>query len=386
MLIATGFLAVILSVLLILRTDSKVAEWMAANLSRGYISLLSRITSVFPFSLYETFIYLVIIGGIALVTTAIVFFCKKKALRAVTYLLAILLIGLTVGDLYTFSAGFAYYRDEVDVPQYTEQYLMKQQRDEILAIASFMIDDFNALSDKMTRDEDGKTVSPYSNKQLSDKLKEEYKRLDSDYFSSFTPSAKVITSKKIMTNMHITGVFFAPFGEANVNPLTPAAEMPVTMAHEMAHAKGVMREDDANLVAYWLTLTSDDDYIRYSGYYECYYRIMSIVSYYDGLMNENNSGDIGGKMDKAIRTEMSLNNKFWSEYTLFDKITDTLNDLYLKLQGQNKGTDSYYEPVIPPGDIVVPGDDGEDKVEPVYFINHVQRVAILAIKDRMKNE
>ena len=37
----------------------------------------------------------------------------------------------------------------------------------------------------------------------------------------------------------ITGIYFPFYAEANVNVNIPVNELPTTMAHEMAHAKGV---------------------------------------------------------------------------------------------------------------------------------------------------
>ena len=384
MLIAAGGLAVLLTVLLLMRTNSTIAEWMASNYSRAWISIFSRITSIFPFSLYETLLYVVILGAIAFIVTAIVFFCKKNPLRAVTYLLVILLVGLSIGNVYTVSAGFAYYRDEPDIPLHQTSIFTDDNIIEVVEAAIFMMDDYNRLADAMERDESGRTISPYTHAQLASKLKEEYKRLDgSDYFSSFTPRAKTITSKKIMSHMHITGVFFAPFGEANVNPLTPAMDMPVTMAHELAHAKGAMRESDANLVAYWLAITSDDEYLRYSGYSSCYYRLLYVLLDYDMNNDTNLYGELISSLNPKIRREILLNNEFWNSYDLLDKIADALTDLYLKLQGQKNGTGSYVEPTIPPDTVITPDPDGgDDKIEVIYYLNNVQRMILRAVEER----
>ncbi|MCH5163398.1 MAG: DUF3810 domain-containing protein [Clostridiales bacterium] len=385
MLIAAGGLVVLLAILLLMRTNSAIAEWMASNYSRAWISVFSRITSIFPFSLYETLLYVGIIGAIALIVIAIVFFCKKKPLRAVTYLLIILLVGLSIGNVYTVSAGFAYFRGEPDIPLHQTSFFTDDNIDEVIVAAKFMMDDYNRLASAMDRDEDGRTISPYTHAQLGDKLKEEYKRLNSQYFSSFTPRAKTITSKKIMSHMHITGVFFAPFGEANVNPLTPSMDIPVTMAHELAHSKGAMRESDANLVAYWLTITSDDEYLRYCGYSSCFSRLLFVLLDYDMNNDTKLYAELYSALDPKIKQEMRLNNEFWSSYDLLDKITDAFNDFYLKLQGQKDGTGSYVEPTIPPGIVITPGDGGGDKIEVTYYLNNVQRMILRAVEERMNS-
>ena len=378
MLIAAGVLAAILAFLLILRTSSTVSEWMASHFSRGWVTFFSKVTSVFPFSLYETLLYVAIIGCIALITVAIVFFCKKAPLRATTYLIVILLAGLGFGNVYTLTAGFSYYRETPQLPYYEAEYLTDDQKEELVFLAKFMMDDFNDIARTIERDEEGRVKGMPIDK-LSALLVEEYKRLDVfDYYSTFTPRAKKITSKRIMSHMHITGVFFAPFGEANVNPLTPPSNLPVTVAHELAHSKGAMRESDANLVAYYITITSDNEYLRYSGYLACYKYLMDMILYFDASEYEKVFD-----FDGSIIKESVLNDAFWNKYDLLDKITEAFNDLYLKLQGQKEGTGSYVEPTLPPDTVQTPDPGGDGTlIERRYNLNTVQKMILKALDDR----
>lgn len=384
LLIAAVILAAILVLLLILRTNSTVSEWMATNVSREWIVFFSKISSVFPFSLYETFLYVIIIMFIALVTTSVVLFCKRYKARAIVYLLVIVIVGISFADIYTLSAGFAYNRGEVDVPVIEEEYFTVANEEEIIELAEFLVEDFNAVARAVERDKDGRTISPYSHAELSDVIAKEYERLDDEYFSAYTPKVKAIASKNIMSHMQITGVFFAPFGEANVNPLTPDSDMPVTMAHELAHAKGVMRESDANLVAYYVTITSEDEYLRYCGYKACYRYLFSVVSSFDG----RESNRLYDSLDDSIKKEWELNKEFWSNYTLLDKISDFFNDIYLKLQGQKEGSNSYNDPIIPPSVEFVPDDSGDSggtggEAVTIYSLNFTQRMIIEALRERM---
>ncbi len=380
LLIVAGVLATIFITLLLLKTSVDVSEWIAKNISRTWISVASRISGALPFSLYELFLYVAIITLITLLTFAVVFLCKRLTSRGCAYLAVIAVICLSFCDVYTLTAGFSYNRTDVDVPCLNKEYLTSADEAEFFETFEFMMDDFNSLAKAMKRDENGRTISPYTHAALSDKFTEEYKRLKSDYFSEYTPRVKTILSKTIMSHMHITGVFFAPFGEANVNPLTPSSDMPVTMAHELAHSKGAMRESDANLVAYYITITSNDEYIRYSGYKACYSYMLTIA--YN--MDAERASAIADKIDVSVRKERIANSQFWAKYSLLDDITDWFNDIYLKLQGQKDGSDSYFEPVVPPS-VVEPGtpSGGESGgAEVVYGLNVTQRMILQAIENR----
>lgn len=61
------------------------------------------------------------------------------------------------------------------------------------------------------------------------------------------------------------GVFIPFTGEALVNEALPACCLPYVACHEAAHARGVTREDDANLMAYLACSASEEAYFRFSG-------------------------------------------------------------------------------------------------------------------------
>ena len=68
------------------------------------------------------------------------------------------------------------------------------------------------------------------------------------------------------TYTHISGMYTFFTGEANVNVNYPDFIMVSSAAHEMAHQRGVGKEDEANFVAFLVCTLSDDPYIRYCGY------------------------------------------------------------------------------------------------------------------------
>jgi hypothetical protein len=180
--------------------------------------------------------------------------------------------------------------------------------------------------------------------ELNELLRQEYKRLNSGYFSTFTPNVKGILNKRIMSEMHITGVFFAPFGEPNINVTRIDVFTPSTMAHELAHSKGVMRESDANTVASYLLLTSENAFLRYSGYVDCLSDALRMVRLYP-----NSNADyirLSNSVHAGVSREIANYNKHWNQYTLFADIGEFFNNIYLKLQGQTDGTGSYVEPPV----------------------------------------
>ncbi len=368
-------LAVLLTVLLAVRLNESVAEWCTTHISKYIVFVMGHITSVLPFSLYEWTLILVIAGVIALVVLAIVGLCKKKYFAVLKGICIFSVVAIAFGNLYTLSAGFAYYRKPLEIERSETVY----KGDILLDIANGFADDMNALSAQLPRDENGNVISPYSVGELAEKLREEYKRLDGDYFFSYTPKAKKLVNGWFMTSSGFTGVSFLPFGEPNVNGMTPASDLPQTMAHELAHTKGVMRENEANLTAYWLLLSSDDPYLRYCGYFATLGTMYSAVAIGNNYDFEK-ADEFWQNVAPEFKKEQSNATEFWLNYRgPFAFLTDFLdragrwfNDLYLKINGADDGEGSYNNPWDIIETPVIDPDTGETIItyEPVYSEIH----------------
>ena len=165
-----------------------------------------------------------------------------------------------------------------------------------------------------------------------------------------------------MSELGITGVFFAPFGEANINGIETGLFLPYTMGHELAHGKGVMREYEADIVSCYVCLTSSDPYIRYGALVHCMYRAISMVSLYPDT-NEK-VAELYNSIQPDIVKEWQRDSEKWAKYDLLDKIGEFFNDLYLKLNGQS-GTDSYTKP----GDSIITDGKDEEGDPIVYVVN-----------------
>lgn len=343
-----------------LRKIPAVAEWGATHISAAYTAVMGRLMSVIPFSVFEPGVIIAVAGGMALVVFGIIGLVKKRWYDVLSGLIAVVFTVFCVLNLYTLTAGFAYYRDDPPVPVSEREYTS----DEVVAAAQYFLDDFSALSDSFERDENGCVVSPYSLRELSDKIAAEYERLDDGYFYSYTPRAKGMLNSWLLSDLRLTGVTFLPLAEPNVNSSVPPSGIAQTMAHEMAHAKGVAREGDANFVSYYLLLSSDDAYLRYCGYYACFSSMISAV------LISGADEEIAQSITypEAVVAEYRYENSYWNaQPDILGRISEFFNDLYLKLNGADNGTGSYNDPgdwdIIDTGEV---DDDGRPVVKPVY--------------------
>lgn len=366
LIVSLVLLLVYVDLTVILGNSTQIAEWFARNFSRGWIAVWGTLTGWLPFSMYELFLIVAIVAAVVGVVFVIVWLCKRKWMRAVSLVLTVCICVTSFLTVYNVTAGYAYRRESLPSQVYTAQNPNKFDRDSAIAMAQLVVNELNKAYEQTPHDENGNVILP-SIEQIHNDIAEEYKRIDGEqcngYFNSYNPAVKQITNKWVMSQMHIVGVFFAPFGEANVNPNENNYNMPHSMAHEMAHGKGVMRENEANLVASYLLLTCDKPYLRYSALMKVYFSAISLVSMYP------NTNDAVALLRSSVRSEiyaeMSNYNKFWSQFTLIGDIGNWFNDIYLKLHKQN-GTGSYVKPPISE-DTGEKDDDGNPIVTIVSF-------------------
>ncbi|TVP74687.1 MAG: DUF3810 family protein [Gemmatimonadales bacterium] len=75
---------------------------------------------------------------------------------------------------------------------------------------------------------------------------------------------KPLWASEAVRRLGIAGIYFPYTGEALVVAGRPASAAPRDLAHEMAHQRGIAREDDANATAYLVGLHAEDAAVRYA--------------------------------------------------------------------------------------------------------------------------
>lgn len=342
--------AVPLVVMLELRTDPNLAEWWTRNIQAGWEKAIGTLTSWVPFSVLELLIICLIGAGLFLFARFFVNLCKARFSRILLGVLALGVGAMYVLDMYVMTMGFGYYRAAMPLPQSGEKY----GKAETAEVVEYFYADYNELANTLARDENGCVICPYTFSELADKLADEYKRLDDGYFNSYTPKAKPVVNSWFMSHMLITGITFLPTGEANVNNAAPPTVRTVTMAHELAHAKGVMREGDANLLARYILVSSDDSYLRYCGYYAAFDNLLSALTLTGDM---SRYAKLGSGLSPYIEKERRYAYEYWqSQPDIIGKIAEFFNNLYLKSNGAQNGTGSYNDGNK--SDVVIPIDPG----------------------------
>lgn len=319
----------------IIRSNPKWADSFTLNFLNSYNSFISSIDQIIPFSMNEILIILFALSLLTLFIFIIINLIKKRFHKLLNDSISFLSIIFIAISSYEFFASIPYSRSNLPIKTYSGEILSKEKNIEII---NHFIDDYNNLANELEFDENGNLICPYSLDEINKQAKKEYERIETDYLFSRTIKAKKMLFPYVYSQLHITGFYLGLNCGPMVNYSIPKADIPFTLIHELAHSKGVMREDDAQLVSMYLCLTSSDSYFRYSGYYSTIYSIMSLLRTIDSDLYK----DTYNSLNQNIKNNYSYSNKYWSKYTLLADIGKFFNNIYL-LFHTSKGTDSYVD-------------------------------------------
>ena len=323
------------SLFAILKTSPTTCEAITKSISRFYTSIISKLSIIVPFSLTELAFVSLAVGLVFLFIFLIKALIKKNFIGAINRLLEGAIIVLLTVSFYDISCECAYNRKALPLPYYESEVL----RTEHVAIYNYFADDVNACVNALEFRSNGDVKAKMSLEELTDEIKKSYAIIDdNDYFHSHFGNVKPMASSFIYTEFQITGVTYSPLSEANINITNTMSNIPLTIAHELAHTKGVMREDDANKLAFYVCLNSEHPFLRYSAYCSYFYQIEGMVTSY--YLTDEEKQELH-KIDDAFYKTRSYVYKFWQEHDLLGDIGDFINDLYLKMSGTKEGTSSY---------------------------------------------
>ncbi len=340
----TVFFLLLLIVDLIIETNVGASEWWTRNVFWGYQKVFGTINRWFNFSITEVLIILFVVALLVLLIMGIVRLCQKRWKPALHLLMFIPLLAMIVSAWYVGTAGIAYHREEIPFVFYDEELSEDAMKD----IIRYYADDYNKISEELDFDDDGNLIMPYTFSELNDLLIDEYLQYSTSYLSPEIYDLKKMVIPWFFSEIGTTGMYFSITTESIVNTWMPNAGLPFTMLHELSHSRGCMRESDAQLMATFVAIQSDNIYVRFSGYHETMYTMYNLAyaidpAFYTELINNRTT---------QIISCNRYDSSFWNEYTLFDDISDWFYNIYLNLFS---GTDK--SDYSDPGAVVSPSPD-----------------------------
>ena len=148
---------------------------------------------------------------------------------------------------------------------------------------------------------------------------------------------KPVYSSEVLTRLGISGVYFPFTAEPNYNADVPDFQLPFSIAHEMAHQRGIARESEANFVAYVVCVNSRDPFVRYSGYRNG----LGVLSELYRVEPEK-ARELARQLGTGYREDSRRAALFWAKASgAAGALSHRVNDLYLRANRVKAGAADY---------------------------------------------
>lgn len=298
------------------------ATWYARHVYPLLVGAIGRFFGIFPFSVVEMGLYLLVFGVIVYVVWAI-----RRPMRMVQGMS--LLVGILFFS-YTANCGINYHA--MPFSEYAGLEAGTYTKEELTELCEFLVEQVNA------------TVTDESYKENRASWKQEgvlaMQRAAEQFpcLAGFYPKPKEVACSYILSVQQLCGIY-SPFTiEANFNGDMPDYNVPHTICHELSHLRGFMREDEANFIGYLACISSDHPAFRYSGY------LTGWVYAGNALAGVDYEAYVALRRQLAPQAEVDLqaNNAFWARYDgRVAEAANQINDTYLKMNAQTDGVRSY---------------------------------------------
>lgn len=300
--------------------------------------LLARIFSLLPFSVMELMIAVVLIAVVVyIIQTVMKVISSENHLKILSRRLSLLLaMVLGIYALLCVLLGASYNADGFQ--EKSGLYAQKSSVEELCEVTEYFANRLSLLSDAVERDENG-IFSEELDDIFSDSL-EVYNGISGQYDFLGQPSVKPkrMIFSKIMSYFNYTGVYFPFTGEANINTDNPAMLIPATIAHEMAHQRGIASEQEANFVAVLACTLSGDPVYDYSGSLLAFINLGNALYKYDREAYYN----LVATLPQNVLADMQANSEYWKQYeNKASTVSEKVYDGFLKSYGQEMGVQSY---------------------------------------------
>ena len=300
---------------------------------------LGKAAALLPFSAAEALCCLGILILLAWLTWTIVSVCRAGSgrlfllWRRVSLLLAVL---LTLYLLLCLFLGASYRADSFR--EKSGLWGRPTDVDSLYDTTARFAEGLRETADLVPRDEEGRFAVPLD--EVFSRSTEIYRGAEAlfPFLRLEDRQPKRAFFSRLMSRFNYTGFYFPFTGEANINIDPPPCLIPATMAHEMAHQRGVASEQEANFVAVLACLESGDPLYVYSGWLFGYVHLCNALYKADA----DRYFALAATLPESVKADLWANNEYWARFeTKAAKVSEKVYDTMLKSYGQELGVRSY---------------------------------------------
>ena len=329
---------VVISAYFALRNRRSLMQAVSDGFVRPWHRFMSRSCSLFRFSAAEMLIALAVVFVLGYIVYSIVQLIRKPQRLKRFYRLFVTLLTFICLIYCGFCLLWGAYYYSADFEDQSGIHGAPASVEQLTAVTVYFTDLVNYYDSFIPRDADGNCAfslddvfsrSPH----LYDNVEKAFPCLSGDPLT-----AKPILFSRIMSYINVTGFFFPFTGEANINIDSPECLIPATIAHELAHQRGVAEEDEANFAAVLASLESGDDVYCYSSCLLAYIHLSNALyaADYDAWLENYH------RLAEGPRHDLDENNRYWQEYeTPVSTVSDQVYTGFLQSYGQSLGLKTY---------------------------------------------
>ena len=330
----------VLGLYLALRHDRGLMNGFADRITTPLKGALGRLCALTSLSVMELLYVLAGAAALAYVVGSVIAVVKARGRRGQRAYGAVLLaadVCLTVYALFCLMWGVNYWTDSFqDRSGITAQPVAAE---DLEAVTAYFAQQLADTADSVPRDENG--VYAVSKEQILAESRLVYGGVTEQFpFLDFRDTGvKAVRCSRFMSIMGFTGVYFACIGESNVNVDSPACLLPSTVAHELAHQRGIAWEQECNFLGVLASVTSGmPDYV-YSGW------LLGFIHLGNALYETDPEAywAIRNALPETVSADLRDNNAYWDQFrdNVVEKVSDTVYDAALKSYGDANGMKSY---------------------------------------------
>lgn len=337
LLIGAAFAAAAAGMMLLASKSETFAQWYSLNVYPLLVNTVGRAAGLFPFSVAEICIYLLLAAFAAFVVWLAVVIIRRRRAKEILFrwFSAVVLAGGILAFLYSAGCGVNYYRKSFSKTEGIVTY--RYSAEELEEVCLWLTEEVNARSKSVSRDEDGvmelDAPEGEGGVEAMEKLSEEYPSLKGYY-----PRPKKLFISEALSYQGLTGIYLPFTIEANYNGDMTAYNIPFTVCHELSHLRGFMEEREANFIAFLACIGSQREDFQYSGYLSGWVYSMNALYRAD----QERWAEVRSLLCAAAEADLEANSAFWDSYEgPVRETSERINDTYLKVNGQADGVKSY---------------------------------------------
>ena len=321
-----------------LRGSKELMRALSMRVVQPVHHFLASATNRVPFSVAEVLILAAAFALIALTLRTFWLLITRKGRLAVLgrYLLSVGSAGLAVYAGFCLLWGVYYYGD--DFMERSGFETREISVEELEKVTVWFASLANRYSSEVPRDSEGFCATDRT--AVLERSESLYAAAEEDCPELAGPAvrAKPFFFSKLLSLTDFTGFFFPFTAEANVNTDAPASEFASTVAHELAHQRGVAKEQEANFCAVYASLLDGNPDYCYS----------ACLMAYTHLSNALYSADPGAwqmirqGLNENVLRDLERTRQYWKQYeTPVQTVSNAVYEGFLFSYDQTLGLKSY---------------------------------------------